>query len=389
MNTRRVVISLVLILVLLAGGIFGMKALLARKRPPLLQAREHLGPLVETVTATKADRRVKLIATGTFQAAATTAITAQVSGTVASLSPRLAAGAFFAAGEEMLAIEDIDYRIALEQARAATMKAQSALSQVEGNAAVARSEWQRISPGQEPPPLAVLEPQLTEAKAALAAARANEELAGLNLKRTRVTAPYPCRIVAKNVELGQYEKNGNVLVTVTATDRLEVVAPMELADLQWLSIPDAGLSRGSAATISSGMGDDGGSTWQGRILRMLGDVDPAGKMARLVIGVDHPYKGLAANRQPLLGMFVTVSLEGETLLGIIALPRYAVRENDTVWTVSSDSVIAIRPVHIVRYQGDEAWVDRGLDAGDRVVVTSLSGVAEGMKVRTRKGEEGR
>ncbi|MEW6428316.1 MAG: efflux RND transporter periplasmic adaptor subunit [Thermodesulfobacteriota bacterium] len=380
MKNRPVLISVILVILLTAAGIGGMKALIARKRPPARQARAHLGPLVETVTAVKVARQVTVESTGTFQAAATTVLSAQVSGVVAEVAPRLAAGAFFDGGEPLLAFEEADYRIAAAQARAAVTKAESALSQIEANAAVARSEWQNISPAEAPPPLAVLEPQLAEARSALAAARATVEQAELNLQRTRLFAPYPCRVVAKNVELGQYEKSGNPLVTVSSTDRLEVIVPMELADLQWLTIPKGKGGKGSAATVSRRVGG-GVRSWQGSVVRLLGEVDPAGKMARLVIGVEGPYQGLPANEQPLLGMFVTAAIKGTTLPDIIVLPRHAVRENDTVWTVAGNDAIAIRRVRIARYEGDDAWIDGGLDHGDRVVLTALSGVADGMKIR--------
>jgi hypothetical protein len=49
--------------------------------------------------------------------------------------------------------------------------------------------------------------------------------------------------------------------------------------------------------------------------------------------------------------------------------------------VDADDRVRLRPVEILRARRDEVVIGAGLSAGERVVVSSLSAVVEGMPVR--------
>lgn len=72
---------------------------------------------------------------------------------------------------------------------------------------------------------------------------------------------------------------------------------------------------------------------------------------------------------------------GEELADVIAVPRGALRDNDTVWIADSENRLHIRSVDIIRRERDEILVQAGLQAGEQVVLTGLTGAAEGMLLR--------
>jgi multidrug resistance efflux pump len=109
------------------------------------------------------------------------------------------AGGFFRQGERLFSIEDTDYRLALERAEATRAKAEYELATIESQAEVARVEWERLyeDSGEEPNPLVLYEPQLKNARAALASAGSSVRQAEIDLERTRVRASFlqqPCAL---------------------------------------------------------------------------------------------------------------------------------------------------------------------------------------------------
>jgi len=68
------------------------------------------------------------------------------------------------------------------------------------------------------------------------------------------------------------------------------------------------------------------------------------------------------------------------------VPRGALHDNDTVWIVDDENRLHIREVEILRRERDEVLIRSGLDGSERIVLTNLSGAAEGMLLRPQLRE---
>jgi RND family efflux transporter MFP subunit len=386
--------KIILPLLIVAFGIFGMRLMVLSRTAPSKAVRENPGLLVETMKATRRDHPVRVHGTGTVQPRQEADITPQVSGRVVEISPRLVAGGFFEKGDLLFAIEAIDYRLAVDRAQAALARAEVDLATVESQARIARGEWERLNldDGEEPNPLVLYEPQLKNARAGVASARASLAQAELDLKRTRVVAPFNCLIRSEQIDFGQYLRAGTSVAVVAGSDNAEVLVPLPMEELRWLRIPGPGEAEGSPATACFRCGDDT-FEWQGRIVRSLGEVDSRGRMSRVVVAVEDPFglRRSAKKERPRLelGMFVEVALHGETLREAISLPRKALRDDDTVWLADAENLLRIVPVDVLRQEKDEVLIGGGLPEDARLVLTSLSGAAEGMKLRPLAEGEGR
>jgi RND family efflux transporter MFP subunit len=258
---------------------------------------------------------------------------------------------------------------------------------------VARKEWERLNRegGGEPNPLVLYVPQLKQARAVVASASAALRQAELNLARTRVTAPFNCLVRSEQIDIGQYVKSGTAVADLAGTDTAEIVVPLSLEDLRWLDVPGDVNGTGSPADVRLVVGERNHS-WQGRIVRSLGEVDPRGRMARVVVAVDDPYgtRGGKSGERPALplGAFVQVVFRGAILPAVAAVPRGALRENSTVWIMDEDRRLRIRPVRVARMEREEVLVAGGVEDGEFLVLTALSGAADGMKLRPAgRGEE--
>lgn len=385
MKMKRVLLPFLVIVVALILT-FGLVK--SRKTPKPHEAT-YLGPLVEVATLTKTNRQIVVSGTGTAQARNEVSITPEVKGQVRELSPQMVAGGTFRQGELLFAIEDVDYRLAIAQAQSSLAQAELELLRNENLAELARKEWHSLNSGStlEPNPLVVYEPQLKSARALRNAAQANVRQAELNLKRTRVLAPFDCYVRSEQLEIGQFLNAGVSVATVAGIDQVEIVVPLPLDELVWLQVPRDGLKqRGSLAKVEL---QSGGRTfqWQGEITRALGEIDPRNRMARVVITVEDPFTGNPENatllNELLPGMFVNVQIMGEEVSDVIALPRGAMHDNDTIWVVDEDNRLHIRGVEILRRERDEILVRSGLDGSEKIVLTNLSGAAEGMLLRPK------
>jgi len=382
MSGREKFWKIVLPLLILGGGALAMVLMIKGRQAPPKQEAAFRGVLVETIQVERRDHPLRIAATGTVQARQEAEIVPQVSGVVTEVGVNLAAGGFVRTGELLFAVEPVDFRLAVDRAQANLTKAELDLETVRAQAEIAGAEWRQLHPGEEPSPLAVYLPQLKSAEAALGSARAGLEQARLDLQRTRVTAPFNGYLRSESIDLGQYLRAGTRVATLVGTDAAEIIVPLPLSELQWLDVPRHSGRKGSPAEIR--LTAAGEASWRGWIDRSLGEVDPQGRMARVAILVADPY-GLKRNpseKLPLaVGSFVELTLQGRTLSKVVELPRQALREDDRVWVMDAENRLRILPVEVARRERDLVLVSQGLSGGEQVVVSPVSGAADGLQLR--------
>jgi RND family efflux transporter MFP subunit len=382
MKKSRLALKIILPLLIIALGIAGLRVMNKMKPTPQRKPVVEEGLLVDVMTVQTESRRIEVRATGTAQPAHEIQLVPQVSGKVDWLSPRLVTGGFFRRGETLLKIDERDYQLAVDRARADIATAEVALATEQERAKVARGEWQRINlPDKgKPGPLVTRELQIRQQQASLAAARANLRQAELNLERTTLTAPFSARISQEQVDLGQYLRAGSSIATLAGSARAEIHLPLPLDDLKWLEIPTPRQPAGSPAIIRV---PGSPQSWSGRIVRRAGEIDATSRMATVVVAVNDPY-GLQSDKAgaPLAhGQFVEARLQGTALTDIFSIPRRALRPDSIVWTVTAQNRLQLQPVEVLYKSRDEVLIESGLSSGDRVVLTTISGAADGMPLR--------
>ncbi len=365
-------------------GILGFVTLKASK-PQLEKSRPPAPvPPVWTTEIKTGSQPVRITGDGTVRPLREIKLVPQVSGKVVHVSPSLVDGGEFNRNDILLRIDPVDYQLAVTLAAAQVKDAESRLQLAEQEAEVAREEWLMYPDGgsqakQEPPPLVVKEPQLAAAQAALEAARADLERTRLHLGRTQIKAPFDGRVSEKNVDIGQYVAPGQPLAALYSTDAAEIVVPLEDRDLFWFHVPGftPGDGAGAPAKVRARIAGQELS-WPGRVVRSEGKLDERTRMINVVVRVDRPY----AAKPPLAaGLFVAVYIEGRPLLDAALIPRAALRQDDMLWVVDHENRLHFRKTTLTRLQEDEVIVKAAIRDGDRVVVSPLKGVTDGMEVR--------
>ena len=386
MSTRGIrTLKLVLPLVVVAGAALGAWAMYLAREQPQIRAPEATIPLVRVQTVELRDVRLTVRSQGTVSPRTESTLLPEVSGQVIEVSSSFAPGGFFETGNMLLRLDPHDYGQTVIQAEATVAQAELRLAREEAESEIARREWSELGEGTASP-LTLREPQLAEARASLAAARAALEQARRNLERTTIRAPYAGRVRSKNVDVGQFVGPGTALARIYAVDYAEVRLPLPDADLAHVELPldyrgESESRRGPEVVLTAEFAGKV-HTWRGHIVRTEGEIDPRSRMVHTVARVENPYgRGSDPQRPPLAaGMFVEAELLGRVAPDAAVLPRTALR-GDRVLIVDQQERLRFRDVEVVRRTRDEAIIGAGLEAGDRVCLSNLTAVSDGMQVR--------
>ena len=407
------VFKIILPILILAVGFGAFQLLASMREPPQRVARSYAGPLVEAIAAPLQQVQVVVEGQGTVRPDAQIDLVPQVSGIVVWKDADFKPGGTFAKGVLLFRIDPRDYELVVQQAAAQVAQAHYQLDLAREEAAIAEEEWERLrADGQAPTDLVLRKPQLRAAEASLQGAEARLAEARLRLDRTKVHAPFAGRVRTARVDVGQHLNAGQAIAQLYSIEKAEIVVPVPDEDLGWFTLPlpiavaastpntvydlnAEGSSRAFAFSRAGASAEVSGTfagrrhQWDGRVVRTEGELDPQSRMVRLVVEVEAPYGGIADGIPPLtVGMFVDVAIAGRTVQGVRVLPRVALRQGDRVWTVSRDGVLSIRQVQVVRALEDEVLAYIDMAPKERIIVSQLSGVTDGMQVRLADGNVG-
>ncbi len=395
-----------LVLLILAGGLF-IAWTLIKTKPVAERKPISIGtPVVDVIPAKATREQVRITAMGTVIPAREVGVQPQVSGHIVKVGPGLIPGGRLRKGDLLFRIDDRDYTIAKDQRKAEVARALMDLKMEKGKKTIAEREWEMLSSeipttaeGRE---LALRNPQLKKVVAALETARGALRKAMLDMERTKINAPFNAFVKEKFADLGQPVTPGFRLATLVGTDTFWVRISVPMSRLPWIRIPGVNATEGSPAIVIQESRDVTAQvTRQGRILRLLGDLDPVGRMARLLVAVADPFS--IRNSEPadkkvsqpsektnalplLLGTYVKVEIQGPVLEDVIVIPRKALREGDKVWLMSDEKRLTIRNLDVVWRRKAEVLV-WGPNPGELVITSRIPAPVEGMALRIAGSED--
>lgn len=373
----------VLVLVLAGGVAFSIV-----KTAP--QPERHPKPrqprLVETIEIDVTKQILTIEAWGQVQPVHQITLRSQVNGKIIAVNPELVPGGRFTTQETILRLEPADYALAIRQRQSDLAKARVALLLEEGNQIVAKQEFDLLGETikEQEKSLVLRLPQLRAMKADVDATTAALQSAKLALARTVIKAPFEATVVRHHVDLGTYVTTTTDLVTIAGTKEYWVELAVPMAQLRWITIPRTPDEPGSAVKLfqENVWGKEKFRT--GRVVRLLTDLEPNGRMARLLVAIQDPLNLQEQHAQlprVLLGSYLRAEIQGEVLARLAKVDRRWIHDQDTVWVMNTDNTLEIRQVTIA-YRGQHAvFISEGLETGDRLVVTDISAPTNGMPIR--------
>lgn len=349
--------------------------------------------LVDVMPVQKGTFEPIIVATGIVQPVEDVNLSPLVSGQVIRRDPAFTPGGFVKKNQVLLQIDPADYRNTLELRNSEFMQSQTTLDTEMGRQQIAEQDLQLIADdslfgsnplSEEERQLVLRKPQLNAVKATIGAARASVDQARLNLERTTIRAPFDAHILSQNVTKGSLVNQGDNLGRIVGTEQYWVVATVPVSKLQWLSFPNGDSEKGAPVRIENPSAWAGDAYRQGYLDRQIGALDGQTRLARVLVKVTDP---LATTKKSIgmpklmIGAFVEVSIQADPVANVVRLNRDFIRVNETVWVMKDDK-LEIRKVQIVLTDDTHAYISKGLEDGEKVVISDLSTVSNGIGLRT-------
>ena len=345
------------------------------------QAPPSKAPLVRIWKATPETVQLKTITHGTVLPRTESDLIPEVSGRVLSISQAMVSGGFFKKGDLLFEIEALDYEVALEQARAALASAMSELATTKKSHARLAQLAKQQSVSESLLDDALNRFQFAEASFKEATARLSK--AKRDLTRTKVTAPYDGRVRAENVDIGQFVNRGAPLAKLYAIDYAEVRLPIhdeELAYLE-LSLSAEEMTNHPRVILRARFGGKEHS-WEGKIVRTEGELDPQTRMLNVIAQVEAPYQLGDKGRPPLaVGLFVEAEILGKEVDNIYILPRTAMQTEAQVYVIDANNQLQFRTVEVLRTIDGQVYISSGFATGELICLSTVSNAIQGMTVR--------
>ena len=280
-----------------------------------------------------------------------------------------------------------------DQYRAKADKVRAQLKKDEAQALKAKRDLERIRPLYEQNAASQLDLDNAQAayetaEASVAMSQADLDQAELELGYTIVRSPLSGHISERNVDLGTLVGPGgkSLLATVVKSDT--VLVDFSMTGLDYLKSKERNIEIGR---------QDSTRSWQPNITITLAD------------NTVYPYKGMVDFAEPqvdpktgtfsvraempnperilLPGQFTKVKLLLDVREGAVAVPQKAItieKGGAYVYVMRRDSTVENRFIELGPEFGNNMVVERGLAAGEQVVVEGFHKLTPGMKVRPQK-----
>ncbi len=417
----------VLILVL---GVGTWRILASRQRSPTERPAEELIRTVRVIRLNSEPVTLQVGGYGTARPARTTELSAELGGRIVFVREGLKAGNLVGEGEVLLRIDPVDFEVALNQSQADLDRLDAELVQLgqqekddrrrqvvlQRSRDLADREYKRVlglyrdqqisseadveraeqTLRQREDVLIGVESALSvypSRRQSLLAQRervqAQQRQASVNLERCQVRSPWKGRVISQNAELSQVVSPGQSLLTLADDRYLEVPVALNGEEAFWA----LNLTRGQHSGYNHWFGslmipdatvtwvDDPRCRWSARAVRVE-TYDPQTRTLTLVVRPRSPLDDEAEAIPLVAGMFCKVTLPSRTFEQVVVIPRAAIQLGGNVLVVDEQGRAFERKIRIAYNLGNQVVLDSGLAAGEAIVATRLSGILDGMKVKT-------
>ena len=321
---------------------------------------------VSAVALKSQEHTVEIRGTGSVVVRNSIDLVLQLSGRVVWVSETFRKGGSFDAGQSLLQIDPRDFELAVAQAEADRLAAESNYQLAKAESEAAISNYAILHPEKDVPPLVAKTPQLEQAKAQIASALAREQIAQLDLMRTDFSLPFAGRVIDSQAEVGQFLNQGQKFGQVFDVASVEALVPISPRDLAILEP-----AIGRRATLNFGELE-----LQATIARVSPNLDERTRFAQLYLALEN-----VTDIYP--GSFFNVVIEGPRLENTMLLPEAAEQINESVWIVSDNKLKLLQPKFINRQTF--GIIVESFDSGDGVILGTVPGAKEGMMVSTEPG----
>ena len=203
----------------------------------------------------------------------------------------------------------------------------------------------------------------------------NVKNAEILLEQHTITAPMDGYVSGTGVLVNSYVSPGQFLLTLVDAENLKVSVPLTVDDLN--KIDSSGFP---FVEIHPSIGN--GTVLEGMLVNRDMIMNKSSQMVNVFIEFSNPE--LDARFAP--GNYVDIVIEGKTLIDTAAIPRYAVVDNQFVYTYV-DKLLGKEDVLIRAISNETVFIENTIPEGTEIVTTILQKPLIGMKLSSLSDEE--
>lgn len=332
-------------LVIVFGGIFGYKWFVAYKTAEFFANQEASAETVTAASAESATWQPVIRAVGSLEAVRGVDITAEITGKIIEIT--VEDGSQVEAGQVVARLDADSLRAELRGARA-----EASLAEIQ------RDRQSRLREKN-----AVSQADFDQARSRLEQARARVDDISAQLDQKTIRAPFGGHLGIVEVDVGQYLRPGDPIVTLQTLDPISVD----------FTVPQQELARIEVGLLVVVRADAFEQRFSGRITAISPKVNQQTRNVAVRGRLGNPDGRLRP------GMFVDAAVELPQQEKVITLPQTAITYNpygDSVFLVNESTTGAGEAVLTV----ERKFVRTGATRGDQVQI--LDGVVEGERVVT-------
>ena len=125
--------------------------------------------------------------------------------------------------------------------------------------------------------------------------------------------------------------------------------------------------------------------WQGKLIRTEGSIDSNAQQLYVVAQITDPFKRQtkAVNRGDIsikIGQYLNAKISGKLLKQVLVIPNTSIYQGSYVYIVEK-GVLQRKEIEIAWQNDKSALITRGLEFGQKLVLTSLGQVSSGTAVQ--------
>ena len=307
---------------------------MAQLRPaPPKKETVVLDPLVEVLVLEAMTANFEVHSQGTVLPRTETVLSAEVSGTITSISPKFVAGGVFDKNEVLMRIDPTNYEVAVKQAEA-LVKQRADRTRRRRRSCAARDTAPKPSLRRLPLHWRPRKPN--------SYGRSATSSAPIFACLMRASSG------AKEADLGQFVNPGTRLGVMfchgfrrssSAADRYRSRFCRSAGNQRYRVL---GRAVDGPSVVLSAIQKGRPAEWPARIVRTEGVVDEKSRVTYVVARIEDPYRRHTEGNELPVGTFVQAKIEGTVAENVIRIPRAVVRGSDQVVFVDDENKIRVR-----------------------------------------------
>ena len=403
-----------LMVLVLAVGFITMKWLVDNKVEPPKRPVFKSVYTVNAVTAEANDFQPGMVVYGEIQSSRNVELRSLVGGEIIKVTEELRPGAWIKEGTTLFELDPFPYEVALSEAKASVSETQAKIAEnkarisietsriksLEDQLELARKDMERIeklrtrgtaTPKQvEDRSLIVSQRQqsleqselnlvaenarLTQQEAILERFRWRMMQAERNLEDTKLTAPFSGVVSLENAEIGRNINANDVVVGMYDATNLDVRFTLTDQRFGRIQADEQGVIGRKVDVIWIVGGEE---------YKFAAEIDRIGAQITSARGGVEVFASITddVTSSPLRpGAFVEVIVPDRTFKQHFSIPESAVYDSNTIYVIKEGKLVS-RAVTISAYDGDMVILKGDLVQGDQVLITRISEISDGLRVR--------